>query len=231
MDSFNWMQRISKANTNKGKCKPSQEKCHRRQIPHPVHVNVFHIPYLNGQELWKENYEHVYAIMHNVIGTVNPRFFAAENLPFSTPEDVEKYLRDREGLIEGLVVWCAKEAIEIGFNGKPKRRAAYKYKIPYEDDLVAYDWLEGKRQGLIGSLLIGKYNHITGEMVPMGRVGSGIGADELDPADWSLPCVVEVEYQNRFPDGAFQFPVYTKVHEDKVPSDITTEDDIIFKGV
>lgn len=233
MESFNWMQRISKSNTNKGICLPSQAKSLALQEEHPVRALAYHIPYLNGDQMWDDPY-------HAALDELLVRFpTKGEGHPFYTPtlvkgitnpDQLNEFIRGREGLVEGVVVWDLNEAIEVTFNGKPRRRAAYKRKIPYEDDVVAYDFMEGKgdHQGGIGSLYIGKYHHRTGKMVPLGRVGSGLKDTQIDPKLWSFPCAVHIEYQQRFPDGPYQFPVFISVHGDKVPNEVTTTDDLIF---
>ena len=233
MEGFNWMQRISKSNTSKGVCLPSQEKALARQKEHPVRAALFHIPYLNGEKLWVDPYHTVHDEMLSRVSAKSSGatiFYPELVEGLATPEEVDAFVRKREGLIEGVVAWDANAAIEIGFNGKPKRRAAYKYKIVYEDDVIAYDWMEGKgdHQNAIGALWIGKLDHETGEMVKMGRVGSGLKDYEIDPDDWEFPCVINIEYQQRFPDGPFQFPVFISKHGDKTPDEVTTEDDLIF---
>ncbi len=68
---------------------------------------------------------------------------------------------------------------------------------------------------------------LEGEMVPMGRVGSGIkikqGECELE--FWPFPCVIQISFDQRFPTGAYQFPRFDKKHEDKIPSDIVVDKD------
>lgn len=233
MDSFNWMQRISKSNTNKGKCLPSQVKAHALQKEHRVRACVFHIPYLNGDKLWDDPY---YAVYDEMLHRIPPKseghhFFIPPTINnVASAEELDEFLRKREGIIEGAVVWDFNDAIEITFNGKPRRRACYKRKIIYEDDVIAYDWMEGQgdHQGGIGALYIGKLHHETGEMVPMGRVGSGLKDTEIDPSLWKFPCVVNIEYQQRFPDGPYQFPAFKGIHGDKIPEEVTTRDDVIF---
>jgi ATP-dependent DNA ligase len=115
------------------------------------------------------------------------------------------------------------ENAEITYNGKPSRRACYKLKATREDDVVAYGWEEGSgaKQGKVGSLLIGKYNS-EGKIVPLGKVGSGLkikqGECEIDY--WEFPCVIEIEYEQRFPTGSYQFPRFSKKHGEKVPSEV-----------
>jgi predicted DNA-binding WGR domain protein len=233
MAGFNWMQRISKSNTSKGVCLPSQEKALARQEEHPVRACVFHIPYLNGEKLWEDPFHAIYDEMTTIIDTKDSEdaIFIPELIKnLETPEEVDNFIRLNEGIIEGIVVWDGAAPIEIGFNGKPKRRAAYKYKSVYEDDVIAYDWMEGKgdHQNAIGALWIGKLDSKTDEMVKMGRVGSGLKDTEINPDDWEFPCVINIEYQQRFPDGPFQFPVFISKHGDKTPDEVTTEDDLIF---
>ena len=54
----------------------------------------------------------------------------------------------------------------------------------------------------------------------MGTVG-GLKKDQRNPDNWTFPCVIEVEYDQIFPDtGKFQFGHFMKIHEDKVLEDV-----------
>jgi ATP-dependent DNA ligase len=122
-----------------------------------------------------------------------------------------------------MVVWNIDENAEITYNGKPNRRACYKLKAKEEDDVVAYGYTEGSgsKQGKVGSLLIGKYNK-EGEMVEMGSVGTGLKIKEGDCEieNWTFPCVIEIEYEQQFETGRYQFPVFIKKHGDKIPEEV-----------
>lgn len=145
---------------------------------------------------------------------------------FTSYEEAYAYAEENIDLIEGFVVWIKAENSEITYNGKPNRRACYKLKALREDDVVAYAWAEGSgdRQGLIGSFLIGKYD-LNGNMIPFGNVGSGIKDEDANPEDWVLPCVIEINYEQRFETGKYQFPRFSKRHEDKIPSDVVIDED------
>lgn len=245
MAGFKRMQKISKSDTNKGTLLPSQEKALALQKETPVRGCVFHIPYWDGEELWKSDYVTVWEKITEIFcdKSVGTAFYHPvevshkeilqsfewkydedgnlndEHLTDNIAQYLRQYVIDRDITLEGLVLW-ADEPINIDFNGKPKRRACWKLLIPKETDVVATGWMEGKgdHQGMIGALYIGKYRE-DGSFLEMGRVGSGIKDTEMDPKDWEFPCVVQIQYGNQYSNGKFQFPRFIKVHEDKRPEE------------
>ena len=225
MEGFDWLQRVSKSDVLGGECKPDQAKAWKLQRQHPVVALVFHIPYFDGEPTWKWGYRNVYGLISEVIE--NSEYITTEPpMEFKTVEEIDAYLKKQEGLLEGLVVWDKDDNIEITFTGKPKRRCAYKRKTIFEDDVVAYDYYKGsgKREKL-GGFLIGKYDD-EGNIVELGKVGTGI-TDEHMEQEWTFPFVMELEYANRYPNGRYQFPVFRKKHEDKVPEEVLISDDKI----
>lgn len=229
MLAFKRLQEISKSDTNKGQLKASQAKALKLQIATPIRACVFHIPYFAGEELWHSPYGDVYDLIKEVIPELiqNAPLFVPTNLLALHDLTVDglKQLARKDDRIEGFVAWDNLAEIDVHFSGKPVRRAAYKVKFPKEMDVIAYDfaWGTGAREGLIGSLLIGKYDAELKNIIPFGNVGSGLKDYELDPATWEFPLVIQIEYAERYENGYFQFPVFIKKHEDKVPTDVVID--------
>lgn len=227
MESFKLLQSISKSDTVKGALKPDQSKSYELQEKNKVRAMVFNIVYLNGEDLSQKEYNYAREYIDLKFDSVESDsvLYRPTRMVFKTAEEAVQFAKDNEFKYEGLVVWDKTESIEVSFNGKPKRRAAYKLKIEKEDDVVAYSYLEGtgKKQGKIGSLLIGKYDS-EGNMVEFGRVGSGLTDETCELDCWGFPVVIEIKYSQRFETGAYQFPVVVKQHEDKVPSEVVVND-------
>jgi ATP-dependent DNA ligase len=152
-----------------------------------------------------------------------PHIIQPRELQFNNHSEAVKWAKNNKHIHEGMVVWNIDENAEITYNGKPNRRACYKLKAKEEDDVVAYGYTEGSgsKQGKVGSLLIGKYNK-EGEMVEMGSVGTGLKIKEGDCEieNWTFPCVIEIEYEQQFETGRYQFPVFIKKHGDKIPEEV-----------
>ena len=228
MVGFKLISQIAKANTVKGKPKEDLTKSNNYQKEHKVRCAVFNVLYYDGVDVWKKNCKYTIENYINKLPLImeDSAIFQPMTLNFNSAEEARGYTKKHVKMYEGLVVWDLDQPVEISFNGKPKRRACYKIKASRDDDVVAVGYLEGTgdHQGLIGSLLIGKYNK-DGEFIDLGRVGSGLKDDECIPDNWEFPCVVEIEYDQRFPTGKYQFPRFTKVHEDKIPTDIIVDGD------
>lgn len=228
LEGFKLISQISKSNTVKGKLKEDLTKSFNYQKKHKVRYAVFNILYYDSEPIWQKPYGD---IIENFISKLpyvydDDVIFQPEILNFDSAEEVRKRAKDHIEMDEGMVVWDLSQSVEVTFNGKPKRRACYKVKASRDDDVIAYNWLEGKgdHQGQIGSLLIGKYDK-DGNMIDMGRVGSGLEDEACTPDNWKFPCVIEIKYDNRFPTKKYQFPRFTKIHEDKLPEDIIVDKD------
>lgn len=228
MERFQRVSSISKSDVLKGQVQESIEKTLALQEETPVIAMMFNILYLDGFDRTTVDYDSTITIMQDMESYDTSGFIKTpREIVFPSYDEAYVWVKNNKLTIEGLVVWNKEENAEITYNGKPNRRACYKLKAVAEDDVIAYDWLEGSgsNQGKIGSLLIGKYN-FEGELTPLGKVGSGLkpkqGDCEID--NWSFPCVIEIEYEQRFPTGKYQFPRFSKKHEDKIPSDILLDE-------
>jgi ATP-dependent DNA ligase len=228
MEGFKLISQISKSNTVKGKLKDDLTKAFNYQKEHKVRYAIFNVLYYDSEPIWQKPYGY---IIENLISNFpfvydDDIIFQPEVLNFNSATEVRKRAKEIIEMTEGFVAWDLDQSVEVSFNGKPKRRACYKIKASRDDDVIAYNWKEGTgdHQGQIGSLLIGKFDE-NGNMIDMGRVGSGLLDKDCDPNDWEFPCVIEIEYDQRFPTGKYQFPRFTKIHEDKIPSDIIVDKD------
>jgi len=227
MLAFKLIRSISKSDVLNGKVKESVEKTLALQEEHRVVAVIFNILFLDGEDATERTYDEILETLIDDPSKDDP-IILPRKMEFTSYKEAYEWVDANKDQYEGLVIWNGEENAEITYNGKPNRRACYKLKAVLEDDVVAYAWQEGTgaKQGKVGSLLIGKYN-LEGEMVPMGKVGSGLkikeGECELDY--WNLPCVIAINFDQRFPTGAYQFPRFDKKHEDKVPSDIVVGKD------
>lgn len=230
MKRFKRFQSISKSDTLKGVVKEDITKTMRLQEETPVTGLVFNVLFLDGQDYTTRPYRYIFNFIKGIESMDQTGLLSApKQMDFTTYEEAYDWCHKNLDDVEGLVFWNMDENAEITYNGKPKRRACYKIKPVREDDVIAYDWLEGSgaKQGKVGSLLIGKYNKKLTEIIPMGRVGSGlkIKQGECEVGYWDFPCVVEIQYDQRFETGHYQFPRFSKIHESKLPTDVVVDDD------
>lgn len=90
--------------------------------------------------------------------------------------------------------------------------------------VTGYENGKGARNGKVGALFLSLLND-AGELVPVGKVGSGLKAHDHDPMlevlQAGLEFLVEVEYLEATPDGQLRFPVYLHVRSDLARADCT----------
>jgi len=216
MMAFKAFGSIAKSNTTKGVCKEDQSKALALQEEYPIRAAVFGILYSDGTQTWHWPYADILkGILASVKGiSAKEVLFVPQEAGFTSGQQAYDMAKLHKAKIEGFVVWDLTKAMEVTMNGKPLRRAAWKVKARGEMDVIATSGLEGKVAGQFGSINIGQYD-AKGEFIPMGSVG-GLKDDECDPGYWTFPCVIEVSYDNIFPDtGLLQFGNFVKVHEDK----------------
>lgn len=227
LEGFKLISQISKSNTVKGKLKDDLTKSFDYQKKHKVRYAIFNILFYDDVPVWQKPYGYIVEKYISKFPTVhdNDVIFQPETLNFDSAIETRRRAKEIIDLTEGFVAWDLDQSVEVTFNGKPKRRACYKIKASRDDDVIAYGWREGAgdHQGQIGSLLIGKFDE-DGDFIDLGRVGSGLEDKECDPDNWEFPCVIEIKYDQRFPTGKYQFPRFTKIHEDKLPEDIVVDE-------
>lgn len=223
MWAFKHFASIAKADTNKGQLMADQTESLKRQKEYPVKAALFGVLYYRNKELWhrpyKDQIEFIEIISHPL--SEGRAIFFPQEAKITSGKKAFKIARSFKTQLEGFVLWDTSKAMEVTMTGKPLRRAAWKIKAKGEMDVITYGGKPGKKKGEYGSLYIGKLND-KGEMVPMGTVGGLKPKNgETDPANWEFPCVIEVTYDNIFPDtGYLQFGSFSKIHEDKTPEEV-----------
>jgi ATP-dependent DNA ligase len=214
---------IQKANTTKGVCKEDQTKCFERQTGNTVKAAVFGILYFNGEKVWDKPYSYMWDLLTIPIEPLSQKelLFLPQEADITSGDAAVSLTKVHSKALEGLILWDMRKSMEVTFNGKPLRRAAWKIKPEHDDDVIAYGGKFGKNPKQYGSLYIGKYDD-KGKMVPLGTVGGLKPKNgETDPKNWEFPCVVEITYSNIFPDtGFYQFGSFSKIHEDKQLSEV-----------
>lgn len=219
--------KISKINTNKGILKDDLTESHALQkLPnYSIKVAVYGILYYSDVKLWDQQYDVMLKLIEKIIPKLSDGsiLFQPQNVGLMSNQYIYKTLKDNKKLIEGFIIWDITKAMEVTMNGKPVRRAAWKLKIKSEKDVIAYDWENAKNKpyGVIGALKIGQYDS-NGNMVDLGTVGGLKPTEgETEPSYWNFPCVIEVGYDNLFPEtGKFQFGHFNKKHEDKAIEEV-----------
>lgn len=224
--AFRLMQQISRSDCAGDELKENVDKSLALQEVNPVRACVFYLYYWGGKDVWENPSDGVLQLLKSTfpLKEMDTTFFIPTVMPFKTVEEITAYLESKKTVEEGLVIWNLSESVEVSFSGTPKRRACYKRKIPLETDVVVYDWLEGSGdlQGKVGSLKIGKYDS-EGNFIDLGRV-AGLKDYMAEIDFWTFPCVIEIIYDEQFPTGKFQFPRYSKTHEDKTPDECILEE-------
>lgn len=218
MTAFKLMNQISKADVVDGICNAEVPKTIALQDKHRVRAAVFAVVYCGGRSVL----DSPYSTTLNSLNLITPDIskgravFIPKEVPIASGAEAKELVKDNKEVIEGFVLWDSSRNMEISMNGKPKRCAAFKVKAPGEQDVIAYGWVKGrgKNQDKIGSLMIRQYDQ-EGNPIDLGTVG-GLKDEEKDPDNWIFPCVIEVRFDQIFPDtGKMQFPRFSKVHEDK----------------
>lgn len=223
MMAFKTFASISKSSTVNGKCKEDQSKALALQEKYPVRAAVFGILYSGGSQTWHWPYADILKGIHASVKQISAKevMFQPQEAQFASGAQAYALAKLHKKKIEGFVVWDITQAMEVTMNGKPLRRAAWKIKARGEMDVIAVAGLVGKVPGEFGSIQICRMN-AKGLPVDMGFV-SGLKPKEgeTQPSNWTFPCVIEVSYDNIFPDtGLLQFGNFVKVHEDKQLDDV-----------
>ena len=223
MTAFLHMSQISKADVVNGVCKEKVPKTLAIQKEYRVRAALLYILYCDNRPAYN------YPLQINLNSlqtkaqalTEGKAVFVPKEVPITSGPYAMKLVKENKDKIEGLILLDLSAQIEVTFNGKPNRCAAWKIKSRGDADVIADGYIEGKGkfQGQIGALKICQYDS-NNNRVDLGSVG-GLSDKDRDPDSWKFPCVVEIKYDQRFPDtGKFQFPRFSKLHEDKVITDI-----------
>jgi len=201
-------------------------KTEERIIANPVRAMVFNIMWYDGEAMWEKPYK---VAIHELMKIFPPEedngtlYHPVIHNNICDAATLRQRVQASRKTTEGIVVWDITKSCEVGFTGKPNRRACYKCKATQETDVVVYKVEEGKgkRQGKVATLYIGAYDE-DGNIVELGKCGSGITDESAEPSFWNnLPCVVQIEYAEQFDTGKYQFPVFICKHGDKKPKEVT----------
>jgi bifunctional non-homologous end joining protein LigD len=207
----------------------------------PVHLYVFDILWLDGQNLCAEPLSERRRILHEVVTQAGPVAFA-----LSVDGNGKEFFQAAKNLgIEGVI---AKKLDSIYEPGKRSRNWR-KNKAMRTLDCVVLGWTpgSGSRSHTFGALLVGAYKD--GELRWIGQVGSGFSGQLLadlqrkleaietpdpptdDPAlktlkgaHWVRPeLVCEVTYLELTAGGKLRAPSFKGMRDDKTPEECVLE--------
>lgn len=223
MTAFLLMSQINKADVANGICKEEVPKSLALQEKHRVRAAMLYVLYCDNRPA----YEYPLNVNLNSLSvkashlSKGEAVFVPREVPINSGRAAMQLVKENKDTIEGLVLLDLSSSIEVTFNGKPNRCASWKVKSRGDTDVITDGYIEGKgkHQGRIGSLKICQYD-TENNRIDLGSVG-GLSDIDRDPTSWEFPCVIEVKYDQRFPDtGKFQFGRFSKRHEDKLPEDV-----------
>ncbi len=203
----------------------------------PVSYVVFDILYANGENLMDQPLRERKRILQEKLQESE-----IVTIADSFPEKGEDYFQAALKMgIEGVVA----KRLESFYNPGTRSRDWVKIKKSLKLDLVVGGYIPGKgdREPYFGGLLTGAYSH--GQLVYIGRVGSGFTEDELQeitsdfspriqspfsnpPATpgvkWVEPnLVVQVTALEVTHDGSLRAPVFLRSRDDKDPQECTLD--------
>ena len=217
-EAFQLMQGISKKNCQGGKLKPDLSECFELQRVNPVRAMVFNLLFWNGLWTWKSPYGTAYGLICKTFGMCSSgqAFFQPTTFDFKSAAHMDEWIRANKRTTEGVVIWDLHGVAEVCFTGKPKRKACYKRKAMQEADVIVtgYEEGSGKHQGRIGALKLAQLDS-KGVMHDIGLCGGGLSDEQREIAKWTFPCVIQVEFTERFDKTQkMQFPQFVS-HTDK----------------
>lgn len=223
MTAFLLMSQISKADVVEGICKEEVTKSLALQEKYKVRAALLYIIYCDNKPAYKYplNVNLNSLLINSSDISKGEAIFVPKEVPIKSGKAAMQLVKENKDKVEGLILIDTTKSIEVTMNGKPNRCASWKVKARGDADVIADGYIlgRGKYQEKIGSLKICQYN-AEGHRVDLGTVG-GLTDIDRDPNSWKFPCVIEVKYDQRFPDtGKFQFGQFSKRHEDKLPEDV-----------
>jgi bifunctional non-homologous end joining protein LigD len=221
--------------------RPSFERLQRRSAP--IAYVVFDLLYLDGESLMRLPYTdrraRLEALDLNGPGWRTPAYHAGEGESLLAASAAQG--------LEGIV------AKRLDSTYEPGRRGAtwLKIKNTRRQELVIAGWLpgEGRREGRIGALLVGYYDHTPEgpELRYAGKVGTGFDAKELDMLEGLLAqrrrdtspfsgrqpqrgalyvepeLVAEVEFNEWTKQNMLRHPSYKGLRDDKRALEVVLE--------
>ncbi|USG99379.1 ATP-dependent DNA ligase [Thermococcus argininiproducens] len=209
----------------------------------PLELNLFDVLYVDGKNMIDVQFMERRKVLEKIVNS-NEWIKPAENLITKNPEEAEEFYHKALELgHEGLMAKRLDSVYEPGNRGKKW----LKLKPTMENlDLVILgaEWGEGRRSGVLSSFLLGAYDPVRGDFVPVGKVGSGFTDEDLieftkmlkplikkehgKEVELEPKVVIEVAYQEiqkspKYESGfALRFPRYISLREDKGPEDADT---------
>ena len=215
----------------------------------PVELNVFDILDLDNRSLMKEPYRKRRDILKGMVTEEPKKIVLAKQIITSDPYEAGKFYQ--ESLDRGEEGVMAKNLEGIY---KPGSRVGYGVKIkPVMETLdvviIGAEWGTGKRSGWLSSFSIACRDGDTGELLEIGKVGTGI--KELEGTGVTFEyltnllrpliteekarevrikpsVVIEVNYEEiqkspTYSSGfALRFPRVIRIREDRMPEDAST---------
>ena len=209
----------------------------------PLELNLFDVLYVDGESMLDVEFKERRKKLEEVTKE-NDKIKLAVEVVTGDKNVAEKFYREAlEMGHEGLMAKRLDSTYEPGNRGKKW----LKLKPTMENlDLIIIgaEWGEGRRSGVLASFLLGAWDEESGEIVPVGKVGSGFTDEDLEEFTKMLKpliieehgkevkiapkVVVEVTYQEiqrspKYKSGfALRFPRYVALREDKSPEEADT---------
>lgn len=222
-----------------------KRKYHIREMADkiPVEINLFDIVYYRGHNIIDEKFTDRRKILESIVKE-SPNFRLAEHLLTDNPGEANRfYSLAIDGGHEGVI------AKNLDAPYQPGSRVGYMYKIkPVMETLdlviVGATWGEGRRAHWLGSFLLATLDPDTGELLTIGRMGTGFTDEQLKDMTKLLGddvvrqegtevtlkprIVVEVAYEEiqkspTYTSGyALRFPRLVRIRQDKGVGDAET---------
>lgn len=200
--------------------KTDAEKSSAREAELPVRFMVFDVLWWGGEPVWQLPYHERFRLLSFATGLDDGTTLQHPTVLTCSLREAQETAKTAKW--EGLVMWRLNEPTNVRTaGGPPKRAGAIKWKPIAEKDVIAtgYEMGSGNMSDRIGALYIQEYAP-DGSIRDCGKVGTGFDMQtRKDALKWKYPVVISVEYDKQEPEGKLRFPVFMKLHEDKVPED------------
>jgi len=220
----------------------------------PVELNIFDVVYYDGECLLKKPFSERRKIVERIIA--NPADLKIKPaVQLITGDDSAAEAFYKKSLAAGNEGAMVKNLQGIY---KPGSRVGYGVKLkPVMETLdvaiVGAEWGEGKRSAWLSSFIIAVRNPETGELVEIGRVGTGIKEKDEEGVSFNQltemlkpfiikeegkeirvkpTVIIEVNYEEiqasqTYGSGfALRFPRFVRLREDRSPDEISTTEEV-----